>query len=379
MKFIHLSDLHLGKKVHEYSMIEDQEYILKEILRIADKEDVEAILLCGDIYDKPIPPVEAVRLFDEFLVELAKRSIEVLIISGNHDSAERITFGARLMEQGGIHFAPTYNGSLHTVTIGDDYGEVEFAMLPFIKPIHVKRFFPDAPIENYTDAVAQALITEKKDPALRRVLLTHQFVTGASRCESEEVVVGGLDNVDATVFEDFDYVALGHIHSPQNVTKETIRYCGTPLKYSFSEVGQEKSVTLVTMAEKGNVKVKTIPLTPIREMVKLRGTYEELTLKSFYEHTTYPTDYVHITLTDEEDVPDAISRLQVIYRNLMKLDYDNTRTRFNQTIEADETNDSKTPIELFEELYKMQNNRSMSEEQRSFAVVLMEKVMEVEE
>lgn len=378
MKFIHLSDLHLGKKVHEYSMIEDQDYILKEILRIIDEEKVDAILLAGDIYDKPIPPIEAIRLFDDFLVSLTRRNLEVFIISGNHDSAERITFGSRLMENHGIHFAPVYNGELYTVTLSDAYGKIAFTLLPFIKPIHVKGYFPNTKIETYTDAVEAALSSLEKEPSLRRVLMTHQFVLGASRCDSEDISVGGLDFVDATIFEPFDYVALGHIHSPQDVTKPTIRYCGTPLKYSFSEADQEKAATIVTMEEKGTVRIKTVPLHPKREMHHLRGTYEELTLKSFYENTTYQQDYIYITLTDEEDIPDAVSRLQVIYRNLMKLDYDNQRTRSNQQIQGAEAIETKTPMDLFEELYELQNNQPMSEEQRSFATSLMEKVMEVE-
>lgn len=373
---MHLSDLHLGKKVYEYSMIEDQDYILKQILAIIDEEKVEVVLLAGDIYDKPIPPVEAVNLFDTFLVALAKRNIKVLIISGNHDSAERITFGSRLMENSGISFAPAYDGILYTLVFHDEYGDIFFSMLPFIKPIHVKNHFPEEDIITYSDAVACALQSVEDESEHRRVLMTHQFVTGASRCESEDVVVGGLDSVDAAIFDRFDYVALGHIHSPQSVQRETIRYCGTPLKYSFSEAEQEKSVTIVTMKEKGNITVETRPLIPKRELHHLRGTYEELTLKSFYENTTYPSDYIYITLTDEEDVPDAIGRLQVIYRNLMKLDYDNTRTRQNQIIEGAEHREKKSPQELFEELYELQNNRPMSELQRSFVAELMEKTME---
>lgn len=379
MKFIHLSDLHLGKKVHEYSMIEDQSDILNKILCIIDNEKVDAVLLAGDIYDKPIPPVEAIRLFDRFLVSLSERNLDVLVISGNHDSADRITFGSRLMEHSGIYFAPTYSGEPYTVTLSDSYGDIAFTLLPFIKPIHVRGYFPDKEIETYTDAVEAALSPLSSEPPIRRVLMTHQFVLGASRCDSEDVSVGGLDFVDASVFDTFDYVALGHIHSPQNVAKSTIRYCGTPLKYSFSEVNQEKSATIVTMEEKGTVHIKTVPLIPKREMHHLRGTYDELTLKSFYENTTYRQDYIYITLTDEEDIPDAVSRLQVIYRNLMKLDYDNQRTRSNQQIQGVEDIETKTPMDLFEELYELQNNQPMTKEQRNFAAVLMEKVMEATE
>lgn len=376
MKFMHLSDLHLGKKVYEYSMIEDQDYILKQILTIIDDEKVEAVLLAGDIYDKPVPPVEAVNLFDTFLVALVRRNIRVLVLSGNHDSAERLTFGYRLMESSGICFAPTYSGTLHTIMLRDEYGDIAFSMLPFIKPAHVKNYFPEEKIVSYSDTIACALQEVDSDSELRRVLMTHQFVTGASRCESEDIAVGGLDNVDATVFDDFDYVALGHIHSPQSIQRKTIRYCGTPLKYSFSEAEQTKSATIVTMKEKGNITIKTRALTPRREMHHLRGTYAELTLKSFYENTSYPTDYIYITLTDEEDIPEAIGRLQVIYHNLMKLDYDNTRTRSNQIIEGTENSKNKSPLALFEELYELQNNQPMNEQQRNLIAELIENTME---
>ena len=378
MKCIHLSDLHLGKRVHEYSMIEDQEYILNQIVQIAADEKVDAVFIAGDIYDKTFPPVEAVTLLDQFLWALAEKEISVWIISGNHDSAERLSFGSRLMEKNEIHIAPVYNGELHTVTMEDEYGPIDISLLPFIKPAQVKRFFPEEEIHTYTDALQTALQGDAPRTR-RRILITHQFVTGASRCESEEPVVGGLDNVDASVFNGFDYVALGHIHSPQNVVRETLRYCGTPLKYSFSEVHQEKSVTIVTMKEKGCISLKTIPLRPLRDLKEIKGTYNDLTLKSFYEHTEYPESYLHITLTDEEDVPDAVSRLQVIYPHIMKLDYDNARTRNSPGTDTAGETENKTPMELFEEFYQRRNFQPMSEEQKKFASELMEKVMEEEE
>ena len=378
MKFMHLSDLHLGKRVHEYSMIEDQEYILNQIVQIAADEKVDAVFIAGDIYDKTFPPVEAVTLLDQFLWALAEKEISVWIISGNHDSAERLSFGSRLMEKNEIHIAPVYNGELHTVTMEDEYGPIDISLLPFIKPAQVKRFFPEEEIHTYTDALQTALQGDAPRNR-RRILITHQFVTGASRCESEEPVVGGLDNVDASVFNGFDYVALGHIHSPQNVGRETLRYCGTPLKYSFSEVHQEKSVTIVTMKEKGCISLKTIPLRPLRDLKEIKGTYNDLTLKSFYEHTEYPESYLHITLTDEEDVPDAVSRLQVIYPHIMKLDYDNARTRNSPGTDTAGETENKTPMELFEEFYQRRNFQPMSEEQKKFASELMEKVMEEEE
>ncbi|MBQ1235366.1 MAG: exonuclease SbcCD subunit D, partial [Oscillospiraceae bacterium] len=239
----------------------------------------------------------------------------------------------------------------------------------------VRRFFPEEKIESYTDAMRVAIAAMGIDENERNVLITHQFVTGASTCESEEISVGGTDNVDAAVFEGFDYVALGHIHGPQNVGSERIRYCGTPLKYSFSEAGHKKSVSLVELGEKGELKVSTLPLVPRRDMREIKGTYNELTAKSYYEGTAVE-DYLHITLTDEEDVPEAVGRLRVIYPNIMKLSYDNRRTQSSNVINAAEDVQQKSPLSLFEELYEMQNNQTMSDEQRSFAQELIEQIWE---
>lgn len=376
MKLIHLSDLHLGKRVSEFSMLEDQRYILEEILRIIDGERPDAVLIAGDIYDKPVPPAEAVGLFDDFLVRLARRETQVFIISGNHDSPERIAFGARLMDRSGIHLSPVYDGHVEPVALEDEHGTVNIYMLPFLKPAHVRRFFPEEEIGSYTDALRTAVRAMEIDPAARNVLVTHQFVTGAARCDSEDISVGGTDNVDVTAFDGFDYVALGHIHNPQQVVRETVRYCGTPLKYSFSEAGHEKSVTVAELGEKGDISIRTAPLIPLRDMKELRGSYEDLTRRSFYENTTWREDYTHITLTDEEDIPDAVGKLRVIYRNLMKLDYDNRRTRSGGEILGSGQVEKKSPLELFSELYEKQNNQPMTEEQRAFAAGLIGTIWE---
>ena len=375
MKFIHLSDLHLGKRVNEVSMIEQQEYILSQILQIIDAEQSDAVLISGDVYDKSVPSAEAVTLFDDFLFRLAENKQQVFIISGNHDSAERLSFGSRLMEQTGIHLAPVYSGSVVPITLQDSYGDIHFWLLPFIKPIHVRRFYPEAGIESYTDACRVAVEQMQIDPSGRNVLLTHQFVTGSSTCDSEEISVGGSDNVDAEVFADFDYVALGHIHGPQNIGSERIRYCGTPLKYSISEAGHTKSVTVVELKEKGSFLLHTVPLTPMQDLREIRGTYEEVTAKSFYENTTVE-DYLHITLTDEEDVPEAVARHRVIYTNLMKLSYDNKRTRSNSIIDGALDVQKESPLQLFGELYEQQNNQPMSDIQQAFMKDLIEHIWE---
>ena len=375
MKLIHLSDLHLGKRVNEFSMLEDQKYILTRCINIMDEERPDAVILAGDIYDKSVPSAEAVLLFDDFLVRLAKRGLQVFVISGNHDSPERIAFASRLLDAGGVHLSPVYSGKIEPIPLRDAFGTVNFFLLPFIKPAHVRRFFPEEEISSYTDAVRAAIGNMELNPQERNVLVTHQFVTGAVRSESEESTVGGADNVDACVFEAFDYVALGHIHGPQNIDSEKIRYCGTPLKYSFSEARHEKSVTVVELEEKGSLRVRTVPLVPRRDLREIRGSYMEVTARENYAGTN-TDDYLHITLTDEEDIPDAVGKLRAIYPNLMKLDYDNLRTRTQTVIDGAEDVERKSPLELFGELYEKQNGAAMSEEQKKFSAELMERIWE---
>lgn len=378
MKFLHLADLHLGKRVNGFSMLEDQAHILRQILAILDDEQPDGVLIAGDVYDKSVPSVEAVELLDGFLTELRTRGVPVLLISGNHDSPERLAFGGRVMDSCGIHISPVYDGALAPVTLHDEFGPVHVWLLPFVKPAHMRRWFPDADIESYTDAVAEAVAHMDIDTAARNVLVTHQFVTGGTRSGSEELSVGGTDNVDRGVFAPFDYVALGHLHGAQHIGRETIRYAGSPLKYSFSEARQHKSVTVVTLGEKGDVQVRTVALTPLRELREIRGSYDELTARSFYEHTTYRSDYLHLILTDEQDVFDAMSRLRTIYPYLMTLDYDNARTRAAGGMSVPAETERRTPLELFEALYQRQNHRPMSEVQREYIAQLMEQIMEVQ-
>lgn len=378
MKFLHLADLHLGKRVNGFSMLEDQAHILRQILAILDDEQPDGVLIAGDVYDKSVPSVEAVELLDGFLTELRARGVQVLLISGNHDSPERLAFGGRVMDSCGIHISPVYDGALAPVTLQDAFGPVHVWLLPFVKPAHVRRWFPDADISSYTDAVTEAVAHMDIDTAARNVLVTHQFVTGGTRSGSEELSVGGTDNVDSGVFAPFDYVALGHLHGAQHIGLETIRYAGSPLKYSFSEARQHKSVTVVTLGEKGDVQVRTAALTPLRKLRKIRGSYDELTARSFYEHTTYRSDYLHLILTDEQDVFDAMSRLRTIYPYLMTLDYDNARTRAAGGMSVPAETERRTPLELFEALYTRQNHQPMSEVQRAYIAQLMEQIMEVQ-
>lgn len=377
MKFIHLSDLHIGKRVNEFSMLQEQEYILDRITEIIIQEKPCAVIIAGDVYDKGVPPVEAVRLFDSFLCGIEKENVKAFIISGNHDSPERISFGSQLMQKSGIYMSPVYDGAVNPIVLTDGYGKVNVYMLPFVKPANVRRFYPELEIESYTDALRTAVENMHVDTNERNVIITHQFVTGAKRSDSEELCVGGSDNVDASVFDCFDYVALGHIHRPQCVCRETLRYSGTPLKYSFSEVSHKKSVTVAELKEKGNVDIRCIELTAKRDMREIKGEYEKLVSKEYYDGTAVD-DYLHITLTDEEDIPDAIAKLRVIYPNIMKLDYDNTRTRTAACVDSAQAVEEKTPVELFAQFYEKQNNRPMSDEQSEFVRTLTESIWEDE-
>lgn len=377
MRFLHLSDLHLGKRVNEFSMLEDQAYILKEILNIIDEQKVEAVLIAGDIYDKVIPSAEAVRLLDDFLTRLATRELPVFLISGNHDSAERIAFGARLMSSRQIYLSPVFEADVEPVTVKDEYGEINIYMLPFVKPSLVKRVYPEEEIITYQDAVNAAVQHMQIDTDKRNILLAHQFVTGAARCDSEELSVGGVDDVDASVFDGFDYVALGHLHGPQKIGKETVRYSGTPLKYSFSEASHKKAAVIVDVEEKGTVKIQQIPLVPKHDMREIRGTYMEVTALDFYKDMN-TDDYLHITLTDEEDIPDAIGKLRTIYPNIMKLSYDNLRTRAAVTVRGTAEVEEKSPMELLREFYELQNNQPMTDEQEEIARGMMEEIWEDE-
>ena len=375
MKLFHLSDLHIGKRVNEFSMIEDQKYILKRILDLAEEEKPDGIILAGDIYDKQIPSAEAVQVFDEFITRLAGRAIPVFIISGNHDSAERLDFGGRLLNSRGIYLSPVYDGSVTKIPLKDQYGTVWIHLLPFIRPSTVRHVFENeadlvTDVQTAAETVIRHMEIDLKD---RNILVAHQFVTGASRCESEDVQVGGLDNIDAAVFTPFDYTALGHIHSPQNVGTDRVRYCGTPLKYSFSEVDQEKSITVVELEKKGTVRTSLLPLKPLRDMRKLRGTYLELTDRSFYRDMNRE-DYIQVTLTDEDDVPDGLQKLRVIYPNIMQLLYDNQRTKTTQEVDAAQAVEKKTEIELFYEFYELQNNQQMDNEQREYINHIIEEI-----
>lgn len=377
MRFIHISDLHLGKRVNEFSMLEDQKYILERILEIIDDNKVECVLIAGDVYDRSVPQADAVLLFDDFLTSMAEKNISVCVISGNHDSPERLSFGSRLMKGENIYISPLFMGVEKPVELNDKNGKINVYMIPFIKPGVVRHVYNEADIESYNEAFQYVAGQIKINREERNILMAHQFVTGAGKGGSEDISVGGLDNVDLCAFDGFDYVALGHIHNSQTVGRETVRYCGTPLKYSVSESGQEKSVIMIDMEEKGNIAISKIPLKPLRDLRCIKGTYMEVTSRDFYKGTN-TEDYIHITLTDKEDIPDAIGKLRVIYPNIISMDYKGRRRYDGESVDGDgiEKMEAKTPLELLQEFYRFQRGESMSEEQINFADSIVKKIWE---
>ena len=376
---MHLADLHLGKRVNGFSMMEDQEYILNRILEIMEEEKPDGLLIAGDVYDKTIPPAEAVRLMDDFLTAVAAKHVPVFLISGNHESAERVAFGHQLMQGSGIWISPVYDGTIRHHTLEDRWGEVNIYLIPFLRPSVVRSFFPDVEIEDYTDALRTIIEDLQVDTSRRNVVLAHQFVTAAGAlpetCDSEQLSVGGLDRVDGSVFSPFDYTALGHLHGPQRVGSETIRYAGSPLKYSFSELHQKKSVTVAELRAKGETEIRQIPLQPRREMIELRGTFEEI-LEEARKKGGLQTDYYHMILTDETDVVDALSRLREYYPNIMLLDYDNRRTRSQKEVEQLDRVEERTPGELFAALYEQQNGQEMDSDRKEYLDGLIREIWE---
>ena len=393
MKLIHTADLHIGKNVCEHSMLDEQRFILANILEVVATEKPDALLIAGDVYDKSVPSAEAVAVLDEFLVQLSKTGTKVFVLSGNHDSAERIAFGGRIMADRGVYMSPVYSGAFMPVTLKDELGEVDVWMLPFVRPATVRACLEGdddrAQVTDYTSATRMAIAQMKFADGRRNVLLAHQFVTGAERSDSEESV-GGLDNVDVSVFEGFDYVALGHIHKPQNVAKDAagvarVRYSGTPLKYSLSEKDHKKSLTVVELGGKtqsglADISVREIPLKPAHDVREIRGTFAELVSPEYQRKQVAEglklDDYVYVKLTDENDVPDAALKLRGIYPNLMMLDYDNERTR-NQRITVGDTKvEQRTPMELFGEFFTDMTKRELNEEESKFVQDIIEGIWE---
>ncbi len=377
MKLMHLSDLHLGKLVLEQSMIDDQKYILNQIIDIVKKEQVDIVLIAGDVYDKSIPTIEAVNLFSDFLTRLYKLKVLVFVISGNHDSKDRLSFGNELFVDNGIYIEGIFNGNLRCETISDKDGKLNIYMLPFIKPVEVKRFYFDEIIDTYEDAIKCILKHSSINKAERNIIMVHQFVTSLGedviRSDSESISLGGIDNIDVTLFKDFDYVAMGHIHGPQKVGRETARYSGSPLKYSFSEVNQKKSVCIVEFNSKEDINISKIPLIPIRDMRVIKGPFDKLISKEIV-NLENKNDYLDVVLTDDDYIINAIGKLRKLYPNILKLEYENkiSSNEVSDNIDIDKSNMS--PIDLFSEFYKMQNGIELPAKKRKIIEEVIKEV-----
>jgi len=377
MKLLHLGDLHFGKRVGNLSLLKDQKDLNEIIYDTIDREGIDAVLICGDIYDKGIPAEEAVKVFDDFLVELAKKKIPVMITAGNHDSAERLSFGDRLIETADIYISPAYDGNVKKVSLKDEYGTVNFYLLPFVKPVDVRHAFGNETIENYTDALRVAIGNMNVDTSERNVILSHQFVTDICGTQTktdgseDELYVGGTAAVHPSVYEPFDYTALGHIHRPQHVWRDNIRYCGSLMKFSFNEEEQNKKLTIVELGEKGNIKIDRIPITPPRDFITVKGTFSEMRKN---KDGIGKDDFVRVILTDENDIANAFSILRETYPCLQELRYDNKRTNNMTIADGGETAPDLKPIEMAELFYKQRNNSEMSEEQREIVSSLIEEI-----
>lgn len=377
MKLMHLSDLHLGKLVLEQSMIDDQKYILNQIIDIVKKEQVDIVLIAGDVYDKSIPTIEAVNLFSDFLTRLYKLKVLVFVISGNHDSKDRLSFGNEMFVDNGIYIEGIFNGNLRCETINDKDGKLNIYMLPFIKPVEVKRFYPDEIIDTYEDAIKCILKHSSINKFERNIIMVHQFVTSLGedviRSDSESISLGGIDNIDVTLFKDFDYVAMGHIHGPQKVGRETARYSGSPLKYSFREVNQKKSVCIIEFNSKEDINISKIPLIPIRDMRVIKGPFDKLISKEIV-NLENKNDYLDVVLTDDDYIINAIGKLRKFYPNILKLEYENkiSSNEVSDNIDIDKSNMS--PIDLFSEFYKMQNGIELPEKKRKIIEEVIKEV-----
>lgn len=366
MKFFHLSDLHIGKQLHFYSLKEEQTAVFDEIVHYAEQLKPEAIVIAGDVYDKSVPSAEAVAVFDGFVRKLAETEAEILVVSGNHDSPERLDFASSLLERQHLHIAglPPLKPEDHIrkVTLKDIHGNVHFWLLPFIKPGYVRNVFPDAEAFSYTEAVQMLVDREDINTEERNVLVTHQFYTAAGkepqRSPSESVFVGGTGNVEISALEPFTYAAMGHIHKKQSVGKKAcFRYCGTPLKYSVGESKDEKTLTVVTLAEAGREPViQELPLHPLHDVKQLRGTFQELLIMGC-------EDYVSLTLTDERMPYQAREQLDRIYPRLLELKIENERTK-RQLTELQESEAAYSPLELFERFYEEIHGQKMPEEEQ---------------
>lgn len=376
MKLFHLSDLHIGKRVCERSLIEDQKYIIDRIIGHIEAQKPDAVMIAGDVYDRSLPSEEAVALFDDFLYRLSETGTAALIVSGNHDSQERVAYGGRIMNKNGIYIAPEFNRYnyekiIEPVVLEDGSGKINFYLLPFVTPAAVRAAKENSQAGSYTEAVKTVIDDMDVNRSQRNILIAHQFVTGAETCESETFSVGGSDNIDAAVFEDFDYVALGHLHGPQSVGRDTIRYSGTPLKYSFSEANHKKSITVIDIESKGQLSISEIPLdAPLHDWKIYKGDFDEVILN---EKTN---DYVKVILTDDENISDAVNKLREYFPNMLQLSFDNRRFESQYDAARLENVTSLSLPELFAEFYLRKNSAELDERRKKAVEDVFKEVRE---
>lgn len=389
MRLLHIADLHIGKRVCEFPMLEDQRHVLSQVVGMLGEHEVDALLVAGDLYDKAAPSAEAVALVDWFLSEVAETGVPAVVIPGNHDSAERVAYAGSLLARQGIHVAPVYDGHIEPVELSDGDGPVRIWPIPFVRPATVRHFFPDEEISDYTDALRVVAGSCALERGVRNVAVAHQFVTSAGaspELSDSEVSVGGLDNVDASVFAPFDYVALGHIHRPQRIGSDVVRYAGSILKYSFSEAFGQKSAVLVELGapgEKGDgargsgspVSLGLLPLEPLHDLRRIRGPLDSLVAPDVVAAAD-AEDYLQVVLTDENPELDAMARLRAAYPNVMGIEYDNERTRAAGLAAGDVApdEDDASPLEAFGEFYERQNGRALSDAQRDLVLGGLERI-----
>lgn len=362
MRIMHLSDLHIGKSLNEVSMQEDQAYVFEQVISVIEKKQVDAVIIAGDVWDRSVPAENAVQLWSTFLCSLVKTGKQIFIISGNHDSSKRLDYASPILDAMNIHLYAEYDGTVHSYDMQDEYGTVRFHLVPFIKPPMVRRYFAETEIKTYNDAFAAALSNTEIDKNIRNIIIAHQYVTSGEfspeRCESELESIGGLDNINASLFDDFDYAALGHLHRAQCVGRDTIRYCGTLLKYSASEACDKKSVTIIDIKEKGaEIEIERIPILPLHNLIRIEGKLEDILNE--YGNKNHE-EYAFVTLTDEDDLIEPRARLRTVFKNLMNLQLKRTFAG-DYSVQEIEDYEGLSPLELFDKFFQRQNNKPMSD------------------
>lgn len=381
MKFFHISDLHIGKKLRETDFLPEQIYILDQIVEAVDKEKPDGILIAGDIYDRSVPPAGAVHVFDDFLTKLSQRNIHIFIISGNHDSPERLNYAKELLGKHKVYIGGTFQGALDKIELTDEHGKCNIYLMPYIKPSMVLNYKKDIEIATYEEAAKIVINDSDINTVERNILVAHQFVTNQGiepeKSESEIISIGGLDNIDVSVFNPFDYVALGHIHGPQKIGRETIRYCGTPLKYSFSECNHKKSITCIHMKEKGDIEISLIPLVPRKDLRIIKDTLNNLLTLDKYTSLNNE-DFIKAIITDEEDVFDPIGKLRTKYPNVLLLEVENNKSSISEYAASLPKGEvaSRNPMDLFTEFYFNQNNVEINENQKNILLDIFEEMGE---